>query len=105
MNRTFKTLWNVVRGQYVVVNEKTGDAQSRGSGKLKRSGTADNGGSKFKLAALAMAIAAGFALPVQAEQFSQTQTITGSHQYSDLVIGAGQSSAISEPSQQKAISG
>ena len=67
MNRTFKTLWNVVRGQYVVVNEKTGDAQSRGSGKLNRSGTAENSGSKFKLAALAMAIAAGFALPVQAD--------------------------------------
>lgn len=67
MNRTFKTLWNVVRGQYVVVNEKAGDAQSRGSGKLKRSGTTGYGGSGFKLAALAMAIAAGFSLPVQAE--------------------------------------
>ena len=93
MNRTFKTLWNVVRGQYVVVNEKTGDAQSRGSGQLKRNGTSGQGAFKIKLTALAMAIAAGFALPVQAEQFSQTQTITGSHQYSDLVIGAGESSA------------
>ena len=45
MNRTFKTLWNVVRGQYVVVNEKTGDAQSRGGvGKAVKAGSSVGSG-------------------------------------------------------------
>ena len=59
MNKIYRTIWNAVRGQVVVVNEAcSGHAQADGSG--RKTGTSAVRKTSFRSALLALAVAGCF---------------------------------------------